>query len=196
MFLYHSQIKYIINELKNNTIGDLRLIRIDFGFPFRGKEDFRYNKEMGGGALLDCGGYTIKLASVFLGESAAAVQSRSHKKEGFDVDIYGTATMINDEGLTAQLSFGMDNEYRCSLDIWGSDGSLFTDRILTAPEDFSPSLQIKKGGKTEKKQLPPDDTFRKSIEFFYECIMQNETRTTNYKSILKQAELVEGFHND
>ena len=60
MFVYHSQLAWIREHMAE--LGELRLIRIDFGFPFRGANDFRYNKELGGGALLDCGGYTLKLA--------------------------------------------------------------------------------------------------------------------------------------
>ena len=54
MFVYHSQLDWIREHMAE--LGELRLIRIDFGFPFRGAGDFRYNKELGGGALLDCGG--------------------------------------------------------------------------------------------------------------------------------------------
>ena len=191
MFQYHSQIEHIVQIIKSRKIGDLRLIRIDFGFPFRGNQDFRYNRALGGGALLDCGGYTIKLASMLLGKNARLVQS-SLSYSG-EVDLFGSAVMANDDGITAQLSFGMDNDYRCNLDIWGSEGSIFTDRILTAPDGFSPTLRIKRGTEIEEQKLPPDDAFEKSIHAFYECIVDKTKRADNYKSILKQAEYIEGM---
>ena len=120
MFVYHTQLDWIRKKISEGTIGEVRLIRIDFGFPFRGANDFRYNKALGGGALLDCGGYTLKLASLFLGDSAKVTASQLNGKDGFEVDIYGSATLTNNEGLTAQVSFGMDNSYKCSLEVWGS----------------------------------------------------------------------------
>lgn len=193
MFEYHSQIEWIKSMLADGIIGDVRLIRIDFGFPFRGANDFRYNKSLGGGALFDCGGYTLKLVGMFLGKSAHIIASRLNYKEGFEVNIYGSAVLVNADGLTAQVSFGMDNDYRCNLDIWGSTGSLFTDRILTAPVDFEPTVIIKNNKGEQKFILPSDDTFYKSIEFFGGCITDEKSRMAHYESIRKQSELVSTF---
>jgi predicted dehydrogenase len=196
MFQYHSQIAFIQKEIEKGTVGKLRLIRIDFGFPFRGANDFRYNKALGGGALLDCGGYTVKLASMFLGDSAKIVHSQLNQNTGYEVDIYGNAVMINDEQVTAQLSFGMDNSYRCNLDIWGNKGSLFMDRILTAPDDFAPSVKIKTDTGVYETKLDPDDAFKKSIEFFHSCITNKEIRKENYCDIARQANIIEMFKKE
>lgn len=193
MFVYHSQIEFIKEKISSGAIGDIRLIRIDFGFPFRGADDFRYDKKLGGGALLDCGGYTVKLASLFLGDSAKITISQLNHKDGFNVDIYGSATLTNDEGLTAQVSFGMDNSYKCSLEIWGSTGTVYTNRILTAPVGFKPSIIIKTAEGEETFELDSDDTFAKSISEFGKNIFDKQTRNTKYAEILKQGELIEQF---
>ena len=54
MFQYHSQLAWIEEQIRSGKVGEIRMIRAAFGFPFRGSQDFRYNKKMGGGALLDC----------------------------------------------------------------------------------------------------------------------------------------------
>lgn len=191
MFVYHTQLDWIKNKISEGAIGDIRLIRIDFGFPFRGANDFRYNKLLGGGALLDCGGYTVKLASVFLGDTAEVTTSQLNSKDGFDVDIYGSATLTNDNGLTAQVSFGMDNNYKCSLEVWGSTGTIFTNRILTAPDGFEPTVIIKQGNEEQSFTLHGDDTFGKSIEHFADCISNENTKKKHYNTILLQNKLVE-----
>lgn len=193
MFAFHTQLDFIKQQILDKIIGDVRLIRIDFGFPFRGANDFRYIKALGGGALLDCGGYTVKLATMFLGDSAEITASQLNCKEGFEVDIYGSATLTNKDGLTAQVSFGMDNSYRCSLDVWGSTGSIYTNRVLTAPYGFEPVVTIKTADGENNVTLPADDTFRKSIERFAECCTVEKARKENYSLIKKQSELVEEF---
>lgn len=195
MFAYHTQLEWIKNKISEGSIGDIRLIRIDFGFPFRGSSDFRYDKALGGGALLDCGGYTIKLAALFLGEAAEVKTSHLNYKDGFDVDIYGSATLVNADGLTAQVSFGMDNSYKCSLEVWGSKGTIFTNRILTAPEGFEPTVIIRQGNEEQTFTLPADDTFKKSIEAFAACIDDKEQRCKNYDSIAIQSAYVEKIKN-
>ncbi|MDE6030167.1 MAG: Gfo/Idh/MocA family oxidoreductase [Oscillospiraceae bacterium] len=189
MFVYHSQLDWIKNKLPD--IGEIRLIRIDFGFPFRGANDFRYNKELGGGALLDCGGYTVKLAGLFLGETAKITASQLNTKSGFVVDIYGSATLTNDNGLTAQIAFGMDNSYKCSLEVWGSEGTIYTNRILTAPDGFEPVVTVKKGNEEQQFTLLADDTFAKSIKFFKKCVDSDEIRAQHYEEIRRQSANVE-----
>lgn len=193
MFQFHSQIDFIRNEIAKGTIGDVRLYRIAFGFPFRGTNDFRYNKELGGGALLDCGGYTVKLATILLGDTAKIYAPQLNYRDDLDVDIYGSATMINDNGVTVQLSFGMDNSYKCELEVWGSKGTIFTNRILTAPVGFEPVVTIKTADGEKNITLPADDSFKKSIEKFGACIENENVRKQNYLDIIKQSELVDKF---
>ncbi len=191
MFLFHSQIAEIEKIIQSGKLGDVRLYRISFGFPRREKNDFRYKKALGGGALLDCGGYTLKLAQHLLGKTAKIVYSQQNNVDGFEVDIYGSAALVNDRGVTAQIAYGMDNAYQCKLEVWGSKGYLSTGRILTAPVGFTPTATIEIGGKTETVCLSTDDTFKKSISKFCECISSAVTCAQNHADILDQARLVE-----
>ncbi|MGN0505877.1 MAG: Gfo/Idh/MocA family protein [Lachnospiraceae bacterium] len=189
MFLYHKQLDAVKQELKEGQIGEARLYRISFGFPFRGENDFRYQKELGGGALLDCGGYTLRLAQELLGEVKVAA-SKQYLDSGRQVDLYGAAT-VEGETATAQLAYGMDNEYRCELEVWGSKGILKAERIFTAPCDFPTVLLEQKGGKTERKEVGCDDQFYNSIMEFKRLIDDQEKQNKKRAEIRKTAELIE-----
>ena len=193
MFTFHDQIGAVDEIIRSGEIGDVRLYRISFGFPLRPKNDFRYNKSLGGGALLDCGGYTFKYASLLLGPTARMKYAQSNGLAGFNVDMYGSATLVNDEGVTAQVAFGMDNNYKCELEVWCSKGTLYTNRILTAPAGFAPEVVIRKGNEEERRLLPADDAFKKSIQHFRGCIEDAQKREANYQALLRQARLVEDF---
>lgn len=193
MFIYHNQINYIKKIIDSNQIGDIRLIRLSFEFPKRANNDFRYNKDLGGGALLDCGGYTIKYASMLLGETAELKQAVSNYTDEFTVDIYGSAILKNEENHVVQLSFGMDNSYRCSIEVWGSLGSIFTNRIFTAPDNYNPIIEITVKNEMKKVELEKDDTFLKSIKSFENSIQDVNTREKTFKEIEKQAYLIDDF---
>ncbi len=193
MFMFHKQLSAIDSIIESGEIGDVRLYRISFGFPRREMNDFRYNKALGGGALIDAGGYTIKYAAKLLGETAEIKSANLNYIRDFDVDIYGSGMLVNQDGVTAQIAFGMDNDYKCELEVWGSRGTLQTGRILTAPVGFSPKMIIKKNNEIEERNLPSDDAFKKSIEHFMRCITDQSERENNYRSIIKQADLVEQF---
>lgn len=193
MFAFHDQLGAVNDIVKSGEIGDVRLYRISFGFPIRAQNDFRYNKALGGGALLDCGGYTFKYASMLLGPTAKMKYAQSNNIDGFNVDMYGSAALVNDEGVTAQVAFGMDHNYKCELEVWGSKGTLYTNRILTAPAGFVPEVIIRKGNEEKKRNLPVDDAFKKSILHFSKCIENADARKANYETLLCQARLVEQF---
>jgi len=193
MFTFHKQLNAIDQIIKADEIGEVRLYRISFGFPRRSANDFRYSKSLGGGALLDAGGYTIKYASMLLGESAKLLCAQSQFIDEFEVDIAGSAALANQEGITVQIAYGMDNSYKCDLEVWGSKGSLHTGRVLTAPAGFTPEIEIKIDNSTEIRKLPEDDAFQKSILHFKNCIENDAVRKKNYKDIEKQAMYVQQF---
>lgn len=193
MFIFHNQLNAIEEIIKSGKIGDVRLYRIAFGFPRRAQNDFRYNKSLGGGALIDAGGYTIKYATRLLGPSIKIKDAQMNYLSTDEVDIYGSATLVNKEGTTVQIAYGMDNNYKCELEVWGSKGCLTTGRILTAPAGFVPNVKIRNGNEEETRDLPADDTFKKSIEHFINCVNNVSIREETFNSIIKQAELVDNF---
>ncbi|MCT4380110.1 Gfo/Idh/MocA family protein [Leuconostoc pseudomesenteroides] len=191
MFVYHKQIKEIKRIIDNKELGKIRLFRITFGFPMRAKDDFRYDKSQGGGSLIDAGGYTIKFAQCLLGPDVKVQASKLNFENSFDVDLFGSATLIGKSGITAQLSFGMDNEYRNELEVWGSNGLLISDRVLTAPPGFYPKATLRKQGVDTAIKLSEDDAFKKSIESFFEAIEDENVRNAKYTEIMNQATLVD-----
>lgn len=193
MFVFHNQIEAVKDIVRSGEIGDVRLYRIMFGFPRRAANDFRYNKVLGGGALLDAGGYTMKLATDLLGGKVRITTANAGYLGDFEVDMFGSATVENDKGAVAQVAFGMDNDYRCDLEIWGSTGTLTTGRILTAPDGFVPTYTIKKNQDIQVGEFPADDAFLKSIRRFGTCMKDHATREENYKLLLQQEHLVEEF---
>lgn len=196
MFMFHKQMEKIYGILDEKLIGEIRLIRASFGFPHRGQQDFRYNKELGGGALLDCGGYPVKLVSSLLGEKSKVSISTLYIDRKQEVDIYGNATLENENGQVAQISFGMDNSYKCQLEIWGSNGEIIAPRIFTAPADLEAEILITVNGVGSKIKVPCDDQFSKSIEHFYDSIKNNDNLESNYYQIMLQSNLVEEIKNN
>lgn len=193
MFAFHRQLKDIDKIIESGEIGEVRLYRLCFGFPRRAANDFRYNKALGGGALLDAGGYTIKYAGMLLGETARLVYAHLNYVDEFDVDMYGSAALVNDDGTTVQIAFGMDNNYKCELEVWGSKGCLTTGRVLTAPVGLVPTVTIRKGNEDEVRKLSADDAFGNSIRHFLACVSDENVRKESYEMLIRQAELVDEF---
>ncbi len=196
MFTFHSQLEDIYSMIRRGDVGDIRLYRIRFGFPKRAKEDFRYKKDLGGGALIDAGGYTIKFAYELLGDSIELQYSQMNYLEEYDVDMYGSAAYVNADGVAVHVAYGMDNQYKCELEVWGSKGSIITNRVLTAPVGYTPKAQLNQGSEMTEVVLSEDDAFKKSIEYFIKCVNNSDVRETAYKKIFKQSEMMDEYRKN
>lgn len=191
-FLYHTQFEKIKVLLSGDAIGELRLIRTAFGFPHRAFDDFRYSRYYGGGALYDCGGYTIKMATQFLREPIELLAPSLTVTCGHEVDISGSAT-LSDGIINVQTAFGMDHAYKCELELWGSKGILVAPRIYTAPADFAPVISIRSNAGEETISVPACDQFGKIAERFVKAIANPELSGTIADEIRLQSDLVERF---
>lgn len=191
MFLYHRQLAKVKELIADGTLGEIRLYRMAFGFPKRAEGDFRYNKTLGGGALLDCGGYPVRLALELLGESAEVTQAKLIQPEGYEVDLYGSTVLENAAGECAQISFGMDNAYQCQLEVWGSKATLIAPRIFTAGPELKPPMLLRGSHGEERLEIEADDQFLGSIQRFSEKV--NGETPLFYSAIQSQAAVVENI---
>jgi NDP-hexose-3-ketoreductase len=194
-FRFHSQLQAILQLLKDGTIGDLRSIRISFGFPtFSDSNNIRYIAELGGGALLDAGAYALKIAPFFLGEDITLAHSSMVYDRIKGVDILGEGVLVQRNGpLFCHFAYGFDNHYQCSLELWGSVGKLTTNRIFTAPAALQPMLLIETQQGIEDRILPADDHFRNILEYFHALILGTKSPFEEYNSNIQQAVLIHDF---
>ncbi|MEA4914539.1 MAG: Gfo/Idh/MocA family oxidoreductase [Christensenella sp.] len=195
-FVFHRQIAALDEIIKSGELGELRMLRSAFSFPYRGANDFRYHKNVGGGAVIDCGGYPLKLATHFLRVGVSVTASSMKYARGHDADVYGDATLCNRDGLTAQIFWGMDNAYKCDVELFGSLGVASTGRVFSPPADMKTVIRVNIGREQRDIVLEPDDQFLHSAEFFCDCICDTATRIGSYNSIAMQSKLISAIMND
>lgn len=194
MFEYHDQHQYVHNLLRNNTIGKIRSFQSSFRFPpFASKDNIRYQKELGGGSLLDTGAYTVKIAQLILGHSLEAKSAILHIDKELKVDIFGSAFLENKNGIPAYLSFGFDNSYECNFEISGSTGIIRAERAFTAKPDFEPVITITTTEGTKTIKHPADNQYLKFFQTAYNSIT-NQTYSKYYFPQLNQATLIQNIN--
>ena len=190
-FTKHPQTKLIHKLIGDGAIGEIRNIRTAFGFPMRPKDDIRHQKKLGGGALLDAGGYTIKAGFEFLGDTAEVVTASLNYIDDFDVDMYGSLTMENASGITLQASFGMDCFYKCELEIWGQKGYIKAPRFYTAPGNLKPQVIVADRDGETVYEADSIEQFAAQFDYFRECINNTELRNRAYDELIRETEQIE-----
>ena len=195
-FRFHAQNLYVKKLLQEGTIGPLRQVIIRFGIPPfpEGAANIRYSKELGGGALLDNGAYTLKAASYLLGNDlkvlAAMNDLNRPDKDGVgdDVDLTGSIMLQTADGIPVQTAYGFSHFYQNGYEIWGKDGKITTTRAFTARPDFAaPVIVETRAGRTE--QTFQDDHFANLMTHIANRLADGKF-ADEYEQDLLQARLV------
>ena len=190
-FTYHRQFTAIKKIIEDELIGDIKLITSRFGFPFRSANDFRYFKKYGGGALFDCGCYTIRAAQMFLDNEIKILGASLSSLSGYDVDGFGIIQLKDNSGRFAQLGFGMNNQYQCNLEIWGTKGIVRSDRFFTAPSDKDIEIMLERGNEKETLIIDKDDQFKRIIEMFVCLINERQNSRDILDNILLTSNIIQ-----
>lgn len=192
MFQYHSQNLKVKEMLTNGAVGDIRHFAGSFGFPpFPDPDNFRYDKEVGGGAIFDACGYPVRAAFFLLGESLKVQGASVYYDTKQGSSLYGSAFLRGENGLGAAVSFGFDNYYQCNYQIWGTKGKLTANRAFTPKADQSTTLTWEHDYKTETIECPADNHFVKAMMEFYAIIHDSDRRERHFSEILHQSEALE-----
>lgn len=191
MFQYHNQHKIVFNLLADNKIGEIRHFTSYFGFPPLPKDNFRYDDKIGGGALLDAAGYTVRATHFILGKNFKVRASSLYYPSESESNILGSAYLSNDKGIGASVAFGFDHYYQNRYEIWGSKGKIISERAFTPKPDFSPTVIIENNEGINKIDISPDNHFEKAMIEFYESIYSDEKKSLHYENILLQSQTLE-----
>jgi len=139
--------------IQTGAIGEIRLLRADFGIPKPYEEDNRFfNREMGGGATLTFGVYLVSLAFWLLGKPSAITGQASFGTTG--VDEQSVTVLGYPNGEMAVLTASVRSDLPCEAMITGTRGEirihspLYRARELTVrtfPEVPPPSSENGRG---------------------------------------------------
>lgn len=187
-FRFHAQNLFVKELLARDAIGPLRQIVVRFGIPPfpDGATNIRYSAELGGGALLDNGAYTVKCATYLLGRDidVLAAMSGGHNPLLGDVDLTGSI-MMRAGDVAIQASYGFDHFYQNSYEIWGRDGKISTVRAFTAREDFAAPVILETKDGRDIKEFN-DDHFARLLDYVHKEI-DSGTFDWEYEECLRQA---------
>lgn len=189
MFLYHNQHQIVKQLITEDKIGKIRCFRSSFGFPPLPSDNFRYNKKLGGGALLDAAAYTVRASQLFLGNDLE-VKAASLSYNENDIDIFGGAFLKNKNGLFSEVAFGFDNFYQCNYEIWGSKGKITAHRAFTPAPDFKPLITVEQQREKFDIEVPAENHFINILHEFVKNVRKQNYKP-KYDEILNQAKLLQ-----
>jgi predicted dehydrogenase/aryl-alcohol dehydrogenase-like predicted oxidoreductase len=147
MYRCHPQTAKLVELIRQKAIGELKMIQAAFGFRAGPDEDSRImNNAMGGGGILDVGGYPVSMARLLAGAAEGKpfadpteVKGVGHL-ESTGVDGYAAAVLKFAGGIIAEVSTGVRLTQENVVRIYGTDGWILVP---------SPWVVAREGGKSE-----------------------------------------------
>jgi NDP-hexose-3-ketoreductase len=175
MFQDHPQFQRIKSIVTTGGVGRVRSLSARFGFPHLPPTDFRYRREMGGGALLDAAFYPISAARLLLPGPLRVVGSRIFSEAPYQVDTRGAAFLAAPEGVTAFLEWGFGMAYRNEVEIWGEEGTLFAGRVFSKPPTLETTIRlVKQSGGVEEERVEPANHFTRMLDRFGRITLEED----------------------
>jgi len=188
MYRCHPQMIKLCEVIKNKAIGDVTLIRASFSYNGHsfGPDSRVWNNELGGGAILDIGGYPMSFARLIAGTQYGrgymnpdSIQATG-RLSSTNVDEWTIATLdFADKSMGAQLFTGIFADSDCTAEVIGTEGTL---RIASPwrpdiPDMGDPSIILVKPGEspiTIPYDLPEPNIFAIEADAASEAILAGE----------------------
>ncbi|MEZ4619184.1 MAG: Gfo/Idh/MocA family oxidoreductase [Caldilineaceae bacterium] len=159
MYRCHPQIAKLVELIRDGAIGDVLVVRSTFGYHAGFNPDSRaYNRELGGGGILDVGCYPASMVRLVAGAASGKpfLDPVAFKATGVvgptGVDHYTTATLKFENDVVAEIATAVACNLPPDTVIYGSTG------ILSVPNPWLPSSPCR----SAREALPLDTTFPSS----------------------------------
>lgn len=196
MYLYHPHFLHLREILSSGRLGNLQQLSLRFGIPPLDKPGFRTDAALGGGAFLDVGSYLISAVTALLPGSAPEVLlSEITVSSGSPVDTSGQAILRypgSKDPVNVILEWGINRAYRNEIDLWGSTGSVSSERVFSKPPDYVPKFRYLDLHGDESHELGhAANHFVAMFQTFCEFTHNPQAAESERFEIVRRAELIE-----
>ena len=170
MYRFHPRSIRVKELVDGGAIGPVQLVRSAFAFLHRDPTDYRFKPEMGGGALLDVGGYAVSAARWLIGDEPLEAQATAYygAESGVDETLGGLLRFPGGEIGVITCSFR--TALRQNYEVVGRDGVIEVS-LAFVPEGEEAPLVLHRGADTETIRFPRTDQYQLMVEHFADCIL-------------------------
>lgn len=178
MYRFHPQWQLAKKLIAEGRIGKLRSVHSNFSYNNRDADNIRNKIEMGGGALLDIGCYSISLSRWLFNEEPAQVMGHITPLPGEEVDCLISGILEFTDG-TATFTASTKIEPQQFVEASGEEGSLYLSQPFYGPTDSSPkTIRITRNRVVEEIEIPPANHYSEMGDAFAQSIFNNTPTPT------------------
>lgn len=166
MYRSHPLTHAVIDAVRGGEIGELKMIRSSFCYrTSRTEGNVRFDRELGGGGVMDVGCYCINFSRMIAGEEPAEIHASAHMHDESGVDDLAVATLKFPSGVVASFTCGMCVQADNTAYVCGTEGYIeipvpwkppVQQADYTIARSTPPKMDLSSG--TGAAQRPPRET--------------------------------------
>jgi D-xylose 1-dehydrogenase (NADP+, D-xylono-1,5-lactone-forming) len=168
MHLHHPQTHLWKSIIDSGALGEIQNITSSFSFTLdRPEDNYRWDGELGGGAVWDVGVYPVSLMQYLLDEVPHHAMAAMDVQDGIDVS---TSGMLQFKGAkSGQFFVSFRSEFSTDTCIHGTQGQLMISHPYTNVDACH--AFIRSGNKTERIEVPREYLYAGEIENMHDMIL-------------------------
>lgn len=158
VYLKHPQLS-VIREIFEKKGDAPKLLTVHFTMPPFKAENFRYQKSLGGGAIMDTAPYAVSIGRYFFGSKPEKVECVVSERQPDGLDIEYSLLMSYLEGKSMIGHFGFNTEYINQVHLMGTRTNVLVDRIFTIPDNMENELSVRHMNESSVVKTPSGNNF-------------------------------------
>ncbi|NNM06679.1 MAG: Gfo/Idh/MocA family oxidoreductase [Gemmatimonadetes bacterium] len=172
MYRFHPRTERVLEMVREGEVGDIRQIRSSFTFPLDRPDDIRWDRELGGGALMDVGCYCINVSRTLARREPVEVRAMANFRDG-GVDQQMAGSLRFEDGLLAHFDCALTMDRTEVYHLLGTDGHI---RILDAFVPGTEDVVIERFDAEDNLtpiSVPGGDEYRLMVEHFADAVLND-----------------------
>ncbi len=190
MWRHNPQTRRLRELVSEGAIGELRLLHASFSFSLDDPANVRLSAALEGGALMDVGCYCVSGARLLAGAEPVSVFGQAVERDGVDVRFVGTLRVPGE--VMAVFDCGFDMPARHSLELVGSEGTLF------AADPWHcrmPGIELQRAGsELERVELERVNSYRLELDDMSAAIRDGGRPLLGRDDAVGQARTIEALY--
>lgn len=168
VFAFHPQFDAFQQCFAQSGARASRVVAL-FSFPPLEPQDFRYRRELGGGALNDLGPYVAAASRLVFGKPPTSTGCQVLKRNPGGLETAFSVLLTYSDGGAFVGHFGFDTEYQNRLLAFGPGIAAEIQRAFTLPPDAPGLVAVRRNNAESLVDVPAADAFRN----FLHAVMQS-----------------------
>ena len=187
VYLCHPQME-VVKQVFDQFQDAPKLMTVHFSMPPFQPDNFRYQRSLGGGAIMDTAPYAVSVGRFFFGTKALSTACLVTERQPDGLELEYSLLMEYPGGRTLIGHFGFNTEYINRVHLMGDRTNVCLDRVFTIPDTLANPIRVRHMNQETVVTAASGNNFLLFLKQICRCIATGDYAAFN-AALLMDAEM-------